>query len=180
MVEMHDMVMHVLCGDHQVADQLRIRRNLVAECILDRAHRSDTMHQRAHTADALRERPGIPRIASAQDDLDAAHHGAAAGRPGDGIAIHLRFDAQMAFDAGDGIDDYLLIVLMGALYASSKVIRHELQQTLRGFVPIEVGLGIIEGPPGNRSSWSGKYPRRYRRSHVAWVPWPGNAAAPPV
>ena len=34
------------------------------------------MHQRADAADALREGPGLARIATAQDDLDAAHHGA--------------------------------------------------------------------------------------------------------
>ena len=105
MIEVHDMVVHVLRGDHQVADQLRIGRDRVVERILDRAHRGETVHQGADAADALGKGPGVARVAAAQDDLDTAHHGA--GRIGllDPVAVHLRLDAQMAFDAGDGIDD---------------------------------------------------------------------------
>ena len=46
------------------------------------------MHQRAHTADALRKRPGVARIATAQDDLDAAHHGAGGVSLRDRVAVH--------------------------------------------------------------------------------------------
>ena len=34
------------------------------------------MHQRAHATDPLDEGPGIARIPTAHDDLDATHHGA--------------------------------------------------------------------------------------------------------
>ena len=51
------------------------------------------VHQRAHTANSLCERPGIAGIAPPQYDLDAAHH--SAGRKGlrYAVTIHLRLDA---------------------------------------------------------------------------------------
>jgi hypothetical protein len=104
-IEVHDMVMDELGADHQVADQLRIRRDLDTERILHPAHRCNAVYQRADTADALGEGPGIARVAAAQDDLDPAHH--RAGRIGrcDVLPVHLGLDAQMALDAGDGVDD---------------------------------------------------------------------------
>ena len=103
---MHHMVVHELRRDHQVADQLRVGRHFVFQRVFHRAHRGDAVHQRAHAADALRERPGVARVAAAQDDLDAAHHGAGTGSARDAVVrIGLRLDAQMAFDAGDRVDD---------------------------------------------------------------------------
>ena len=114
-IEMHHVVVHELRDDHQVADQLGVGRDRVLECVLDRAHRSDSMHQRAHAADALRERPGIARIATLQDDLDAAHHGAGTGGARDHRAVELRLDAQVSLDAGDRVyDDGLGIHVRGA------------------------------------------------------------------
>ena len=106
MIEVHHMVVHILRGDHQIADQLRVGRDGVAQRVLHRAHAGDAVHQRAHPADALGEGPGVARIAVLQDQLDAAHHGAGAVGAGD-VAGRIGFglDAQMAFDAGDGIDD---------------------------------------------------------------------------
>ena len=64
------------------------------------------MHQGAHAADALGEGPGVARVAPAQNDLDAAHHGAGTrGLGDDAVGVGLGLDAQMTFDAGDGIDD---------------------------------------------------------------------------
>ena len=63
------------------------------------------MHQRTDAADTLREGPGIARVAPAQDDLDAANHGSGRVCLRDTIAVHLRLDAQMAFDTGNGIND---------------------------------------------------------------------------
>src|SRR5919109_1157584 len=62
------------------------------------------VHGGAHPADALREDPRLARIAAAQDRLDAAPHRAR--RPG---VLHLppvdlEVDAQVPFDAGDGVD----------------------------------------------------------------------------
>ncbi len=63
------------------------------------------MHQRADTADALGERPGVARVAALQDHLDAANHRARRVRLGDPVSVHLRFDAQVAFDTSDRIDN---------------------------------------------------------------------------
>jgi hypothetical protein len=103
MIKMHDMVVYILRTDHEVADQLCVFRNLVVERILNGAYRGDAVHQRAYAADALRERPGITRIAAAQDDLDAAHHRAGRIRLRDLVPVHLCLDAQVAFDSRDGI-----------------------------------------------------------------------------
>ena len=105
-IEMHHMVVHELRRDHQVADQLRVGRHLIFQRVFHRAHRGDAMHQRAHAADALRERPCVARVAAAQNDFDAAHHGAGTGSARDAVVrIGFRLDAQMAFDAGDRVDD---------------------------------------------------------------------------
>ena len=62
------------------------------------------MHGRADTAEALREQPGLARIATEKDVLDPAPHGA--GRPGllDLAAVDLGVDSEVAFDTGDGIN----------------------------------------------------------------------------
>ena len=75
-IEVHHMVMHILGADHQVADQLGIVGDLDLECVLNRTHRGNAMHQRADPANALGEGPGVAGVAAAQDDFDAAHHGA--------------------------------------------------------------------------------------------------------
>ena len=76
MVEMHHVIVHVLRTDHEIAHQVGVRRHLVSERVFDRPYRSHAVHQRTDTADALRECPGVARVAAAQDDLDAADHGA--------------------------------------------------------------------------------------------------------
>ena len=88
-IEVHHVVVDVLRADHQVADQLRIRRHVGTDRVLDGANRGHAVHERADAADALRERPGIARIAIPQDDLDTADH--RAGRVGlaDLVAVHL-------------------------------------------------------------------------------------------
>ncbi len=113
-IEVHHVVVHILRRDHQVADQLRVLRqgvvrNGAMQRVFNRAHRGDSMHQRADAADALGERPGIAGIAPAQDDLDATHHGAGGIRTGDLAAgVGFGLDAQVAFDAGDGVNDNAL------------------------------------------------------------------------
>ena len=106
MIEMHHMIVDVLRGDHQVANQLGIGRNRVLEGILYRAHRGDTVHQRAYAADTLGKGPRVARVATPQDDLDATNHRAGAGRASDlAIGIGLGFDAQVSLDAGHRIDN---------------------------------------------------------------------------
>ena len=60
---------------------------------------------RAHAADALHDLRGILGRAVLHDELHAAE--AAAGHPGVGhLAVgHFHLDAQMAFDAGDRVDN---------------------------------------------------------------------------
>ena len=106
MIKVHDMIVHVLRSDHQIADEIGVCRNLVGERIFDRAHGGYAVHQRADATDALREAPCLTRITPAQDDLDAAHHRARrisrldrAGSVGFGL------DPQMSLDPGDRIDD---------------------------------------------------------------------------
>ncbi len=103
-IEMHHMVVHELRGDHEIAYQLRIGGDGVVKGILDGAHRRDPVDQRAHAADALREGPGVARVAALQDDFDAAYHGAGTGGTGDHRAVEFRLDPQMAFDPRDRID----------------------------------------------------------------------------
>ena len=102
---MHDMIMDILRTVHQVADQLRIRRDGVIERVFHRTNGCQPMHQRADAADALREGPGIARIATPQDDLDTAHHGPCRVGLCNAITFHLRLDTQMALDARDGINN---------------------------------------------------------------------------
>ncbi len=104
MIEVHDVIVHGVRRDDQVADVLRVRRHLEAQRVLDRAHRGDRVHRRAHPAEPLGEEPRVPGIAAEEDALDAAEHLARRPRLGDDAAVHLDVDAQMAFDARDGID----------------------------------------------------------------------------
>ena len=73
--------------------------------LLHRADRGDGVHRGAHAADALREGPGVARVAAAQDQLDAAEHGRRRPSLGHGAAVDFRFDAQVTLDPGDRIDN---------------------------------------------------------------------------
>ena len=70
------------------------------------AHAGQRMHRGAHAADALGDGPGIARIAADENLLQAAHHGAGAECVGDDAVFHHCLNAQVAFNASDGIDDY--------------------------------------------------------------------------
>ena len=63
------------------------------------------MDRGAHAANPLREGPGVPRIAAAQDQLDAAKHRRRG--PGflHGAAIDFRLDAKMALDPRHRVDN---------------------------------------------------------------------------
>ena len=89
----------------QVAEDPRVGRRLRTDRVFDGADRSDRVHRRADPADALGKGPGITRVAALEDDLDSAEHGR--GRPSvcDFALVDFRFDAQVAFDAGHGVDN---------------------------------------------------------------------------
>jgi hypothetical protein len=104
-VEVHHVVVNVLRAYHQVADQLGIGRHRVAQRAFHGADRGNAMHHGAYATDALGQRPGVARVAPAQDDLQAAYHGAGGIGFFDTPVGHAGFDAQVAFDARDGIEN---------------------------------------------------------------------------
>ena len=74
-IEVDHMVLHILAGADDVADQVGILWNLDAERIFDGAHRRQRVNRRAHAADPLRPDPGFARIAAAQDQFNPTKHG---------------------------------------------------------------------------------------------------------
>ena len=106
--------MQVIEVDHVVLDELNPFDNVAQDAgvvwngdfqrVFHGAHGGERVDGGADTAGALRDGPGIARVASFQDDLDAAEH--RAGRPGilHGAFIHLDFDPQVAFDTADGVN----------------------------------------------------------------------------
>ena len=120
MIEVHHVILDALRADDQIPQQPRVGRRHGADRVFDGANRGDGVHGGAHAADALRERPRIARIASLQDQLDAAEHRRR--RPGvaHGAAVDLGFDSEVALDPGHGIDDDAahdssLFVVFGAI-----------------------------------------------------------------
>ena len=95
--------MQAVRRNDDIANQLRIEWNLDRERVLHRPHGCDRVHGRAHSADALGEGPGIARVAALHDEFQAPDHGPRGVGLGNGIALHLGFNAQMAFDAGNRI-----------------------------------------------------------------------------
>ncbi len=104
MVEVDDVVLDELRAGDQVANEPRVLGNDDAQRVLDRAHRRERMHRGADAADALGEDPGVARVASAENQLNAAKHRAGAPGVGDDAILHLDLDAQVALDTGHGIN----------------------------------------------------------------------------
>jgi hypothetical protein len=73
-IEMDDVILHVLRRYDQIAEQPCVRRGHGADSPFDCADRGDGVNRGADAADALGEGPGVARIAPAQDQLDAAKH----------------------------------------------------------------------------------------------------------
>ena len=104
MVEVDDMILQVLDTLKQVAHDPGVVGDNDPQGILNRTHGSDGMHGRADAADALGERPRVPRVATLQHEFHAPEAGAGAPGIGHPAVIDLHFDAQMPFDAGDRVD----------------------------------------------------------------------------
>ena len=104
-IEVDHVVLHALRADDQVAQQPRVGRRHRTDGVFDGANRGDGVHGGAHAADALREGPGVTRIAPLQDQLDPAEHRRR--RPGvaHGAAVDLGLDAEVPFDPGHRVDD---------------------------------------------------------------------------
>ena len=63
MVEVHEVILHGMLGDHDVAHQLRIDRHFDFEGVLDRANGTDRVDGGADPAEPLRKGPGVLGIA---------------------------------------------------------------------------------------------------------------------
>ena len=110
---MHQVILRVQRRVHQVADDVRVLRDLDADRVLHRAHRGERVHARAHAADALDERPRVARVAALEDHLEAAPHRAGGHRVADHVVlVDIDLDAQMALDARDRIDDDALAAVV--------------------------------------------------------------------
>ena len=106
LIEVHDVVVRVERRVHQVADDVRVLRDLDPDRVFDASHGGEGVNARADAADAFDERPGVARIAPLQNHFETAPHGARALR----VANHVVFPehglhAKVAFDAGDGVHD---------------------------------------------------------------------------
>ncbi len=78
-----------------------------------RAHGGERVHARADAADALGERPRVARVAALEDHLQAAPHRARGDGVGDlALRVDVALDAQVPFDAADGIDDNALAAVV--------------------------------------------------------------------
>ena len=64
MIEMHDVILHELGAEHEVADQFRIGWDDDVQRVLDGAHGGQRMHGGADAAGALGKGPRVARIAS--------------------------------------------------------------------------------------------------------------------
>ena len=64
LIEVHDVIVQRMRDQNQVADILRIQRDLQVQRVFHRTHAGHGMHRGAHAAEALGEEPGIARIAA--------------------------------------------------------------------------------------------------------------------
>ncbi len=156
---MHHVVLHVLGAEHQVADQLRVRRHGDAQRVLDRAHRGQRVHRRAHAADALAERPGVARVAALEDDFEPRTIVPALQASTISAVLHLRLDAEVALDAGDGITT---IMRCHHSWFSSC-----LSRPWRCSVPWVLALGVAISPGARRSG---------RACGCSWHAWAATPA----
>jgi hypothetical protein len=77
------------------------------------ARTGQRVRARAHAADAFDEGPGVARVAALEDDLQPAPHRAGAdGVADDVLVVEVDLDAQVAFDAGDRVDDDALAAVV--------------------------------------------------------------------
>ena len=112
-VEMHHVVLHHLRLGHHLADQVRVLRDLDAQCILHSAHRGQRMAAGTHAADALDEGPGIARVTPLENDLQATPHGSRGDRVADDVvAVEVDLATHVPLDAGHGVDNNALAAVV--------------------------------------------------------------------
>ena len=105
MVEMHDMVVEILHPQNKVADVGGVFRDFHLDGVFERAGGGQRVSIGAHAAGTLREVLHVTGIAAHQNLFKAAEEGTATARFRDPAPAHFHFNAQMAFNTGEGIDD---------------------------------------------------------------------------
>src|ERR1700677_3275534 len=130
-----------MADQDQVANVLSIRRNFERERILDRPHRSDRVDGGAYAAEALGKDPALTCVAPAQDGFEAAPHGTTRPCFVHHAAVYLDIDAQMSFDAGDGINRD----------AGHQAPPSNAEACVRG---IAAGVAVRRFQPKGRNAWS--------------------------
>ena len=106
LIEVDDVVLNVKGGVQEIADDVRILRNLDPDRVLNRADGGKGVNARADAADAFNERPGVARIAALQNHFKAAPHRARAHRVDDlAVVAEHGLHAQMTLNAGDRVNN---------------------------------------------------------------------------
>ncbi len=106
MIEMHDVVVHELGGQHQVADDGRVVGQFLvhADGVVDATDGSERVHVGADAAGALGEVLCIAGITAFQDDLQTAEQLGAAADVNDFAIFDHGLNAQVTLDPGDRIN----------------------------------------------------------------------------
>src|ERR1700751_1891397 len=152
-IKVNHVILHILAGRNDIADQISVVGHLNAERVLDGPYGGQGMHCRADTANSLRPDPGFTRIAATKDQLNASKHGHRAPGIGDSAAIHFGFDAQMAFNTSHRIHyDWRHTVLLPLLLTFRSVVGFYLLGAGCGphAVSNRAGNAMNNGPPGDR------------------------------
>lgn len=103
---MDQVVMHLEVELHQIANRIRVLRNLNAQRIFYCPHRGQRMGAGTDSADSFGECPRIARITPFEDHLESAPHRPGRDRVTDHtVVVDIDLDPHMAFDTGHGIDD---------------------------------------------------------------------------
>jgi hypothetical protein len=102
----NNVIVQGVSDENQIADVLSIGRNFEAQCIFHGPHRGHGVHRRANPAETLGKDPAFAWIAAAQNGLNAAPHGAACPGLLHGAGFNFHVDAQVAFDACNGINGH--------------------------------------------------------------------------
>src|SRR6516162_3230453 len=104
MVEVNHVVLNKLRPRDEIAHQPRIVRYFNSKRIFNGPNRRQSVHGCTNAADTLRPYPRLPRIAIPQNQFNATEHRARTPGIRDLMSIHLRLDAEVALNSGNGIN----------------------------------------------------------------------------
>ena len=121
---MHDMVVQVLHPEHEIPDVGGVLGDFHLDRVFEGAGGGQRVGIGAHFRSVLREVLHVAGVAPDQNRFKAAVQAADAAGFADAPVLHFHFNAQVAFDTGQGIDDdrsgemahqtFFLASLMGA------------------------------------------------------------------